>query len=133
MNVVRRMKGGKLWNEGVQDAELATLVEQDLDDHEIARRMGFSPATVRRQRIRLGFLMVPKPVYAAPQPDPAPPKEVPNPIAVARAWLGARMTETPDGYRLDGIPRESGYIVREANRLRKSKGLPQVGPEHWRV
>lgn len=133
MNVVRRMKGGKLWNESVQDAVLAAYVAQELDDQEISRRMGFSPATVRRQRIRLGFLMVPKPVYAAPQPDPAPPKEVPNPISVARAWLGERLTETPDGYRLDGVPVRAADLVIEANRLRILKGLPQVGPEHWRV
>lgn len=63
---------------------------------------------------------------------PAPGK--PNPIAVARGWLGARLVERPvSGYWLDGRPVSLTAIMREANRLIAGEGLEQIGPEHWRA
>lgn len=68
-----------------------------------------------------------------PDSDAAAPGR-PNPIAVARGWLGARLAERPEsGYWLDGRPVSLTAIMRETNRLIALEGLEPIGPEHWRA
>lgn len=58
--------------------------------------------------------------------EPPPPKDRPNPLFNAKAWLGDRLVEKTGGYWLDGRPVSTTQMIREYNRLRVVSGLIQV-------
>jgi len=66
--------------------------------------------------------------------QPATPPQKPNPLFVAFMWLGNRLKDHGDHYRLDNVPRNLDYIIQEANRAIKSCGGKQIeGKDCWLV
>lgn len=104
-----------------------------LNRYEIAERLGLPADVVRDRMKRLGFKPHPRqvPQYTW-QADPKPPRNKPNPLAVAKAWLRGRFVEKPSGFWLDGRPVSLTTLMREANALIRRAGAEQVGPEEWR-
>ena len=97
--------------------------------------MGFDLHTVSLNRLRLGL---PKntrtrPIQHPTERDYAPPKDKPNPVAVAFHWLGMRLVEKPSGFWLDGRPASLDTVMRETNAVLKREGVDQIGVEKWRV
>ena len=106
-------------------------------DGEIADEMGFDLCTITPNRTRLGLPtnIRPRPIKHPTERNaiPAPP-EKPNPVSMALRILGARITERNGCYVLDGrLPISSPDMVREANRVRVTMGMEQIGPIAWRV
>lgn len=104
-------------------------------DDEIADEMGFDRDTITSHRNRLGL-----PRYSRPRPVPMPsekdsmlPPDRPNPVTVAKRWLGSRLVEKPSGFWLDGMPVSTEEVVKAGNRVLKTNGIEQCGPEKWRV
>lgn len=123
------------WNREIHDEELKRLHAKKFSEFAISEIMEFSPDTVRAnlRRLGLGKYKV-KPVREVAQEiPPSPPKEKPNPLALARIWLGRRLVEKPSGYWLDGLPVGLAKIMVETNRLLKASGCEMIGPEKWRV
>ena len=104
---------------GLTDAQLAEILECEL-------------SLLIGQRAWLGLAANGEKQTIRPKEQPTP-RDRPNPIQVAESWLGNRFSRTDDVLLLDGIPRRSDYVVREANRLLVEAGLEQVGPPHWRI
>lgn len=98
-----------------------------LTPFDIAQRLGFSIDTVKTQMRRLGLTphrRVTQP--GKPMKDPLPPKGKPNPLAIARLWLGTRLVEKPSGYWLDSVPVGLTGIMQATNRLMKKEGAEQI-------
>jgi hypothetical protein len=124
------------WIRPLHDTLLTALViDAKLDDHEAARRMRFSVSTIQVNRERLGLSCnVKKSEKQHTEPVIPAPKEKPNPLRLAGVWLGLRLRETPDGFRLDGVPVNLTAVMRETNRLLKAAGMEQiVCNEAWRL
>jgi hypothetical protein len=114
------------------------------NDFEITRNMldlacPVAQTDVTAARRRLGLTRHPKrrdlPVASVPaQNDNRPAqREKPNPLRLAGIWLGGRLRETPDGFRLDGVPASLQAVMRATNAAMKAANFDQVGPDHWRV
>jgi hypothetical protein len=105
-------------------------------DLEIADEMGFDRETISANRVRLKLPMNarPRPAgYPAQKSTPAP-KSKPNPLDVAKLWLGKRLVEKPAGYFLDSVPVNLTCIMKAANRVIKAEGGEQVSySEEWLV
>lgn len=98
-------------------------------DQEIADEMGFDKRTITEHRVRLKLPMNsrPKPASYTPAHESVPlPKVKPNPLAVAKLWLGKRLVEKPSGYWLDDRPVNLTTLMRAANELMKEQGADQL-------
>jgi hypothetical protein len=103
----------------------------------LAEQMAFSVSTIRLNRTRLGLpcnVHPLKPLNAVHEMDRPAPKDKPNPLKVAKIWLGGRLVEKPVGYFLDDLPVNLDTILRETNRLIKAQGAEQIGHSNrWLV
>lgn len=111
------------------------LFQCGLSDAQIGERIGMSKQTVRRARERMQ-LGAPTKGYRKGSPLERLPSNGPdenNPVVVARLTLGKRIEERSAGYFLEGVPISTPDMVREANRVRVSRGQNQFGPSNWRV
>lgn len=129
------------WNPEIYDPILKRLHSQGQFDGamtDLMLNMGFavSKTDVGNARRRLGLAA--NSPSGPPLQTPPPPKEKPNPLAEAKAWLGKRFEEKHIGdrieYRLDGTPAKLVDIMRAFNRMRKAMGIEQItANETWRV
>ncbi len=126
------------WHQDTHDPILLHLVSQGLTDREITGRMlddghAVCANDVSTARRRLGMKANLPAGMTSPQ-DSAPPDAKPNPLSMAKVWLGKRLVEKPGGYWLDGVPVGLHDIMRAFNRMRVAMGVEQVvANETWRV
>jgi len=119
----------------LHDPELIRLNAEGHDDLTISIRMAFNAERITRERNRLGLPRHHRQVQAfVKQKEPPPPRDKPNPVALAMAWLGPRVVEKHGCYFLDGCPARIDQIIREANLLLKQADQPQIrGSDRWSV
>jgi len=107
-----------------------TELNQDLrrTDQEIADEMGFDKVTIGKYRNRLGLPLNsrPKPTNYLPKENLSAAKPKPNPLQVAKQWLGKRLVERPSGYWLDSVPVNLTCIMRATNTVIKAHGAEQL-------
>jgi hypothetical protein len=117
----------------LHDPELERHHAAGLTDFQIGTKMRFSALIISSRR---DFLDLPPNAQAKKEP-PKPVAPVmpakPNPIAEAHRWLGKRLRETTDGFRLDGVPANLPSVMKATNRILKAQGIDQIGPDGWRV
>lgn len=105
----------------------------ELKPYEIADRIGVRTTEVREAMRRMGLVE-----YMTPGSQPvgqaSPPKQRPNPLTVAKGWLGNRLVEKPSGFWLDGRPASLDTVMRASNGAAKEAGVEQITySERWVV
>lgn len=109
--------------------KLKELHAKGLDDPEIAKAMGIHLSTVWKMRDKISLSRN----HTRRQKATTFIDDKPNPLEMAKVFLGKRLTEQSGCYRLDGQPASLDRIMREYNRLLKQGGYEQVGIERWRM
>jgi hypothetical protein len=122
----------------VHDPELIRLHAKQFHDYQLADILGFSTQTIRANLRRLGLpshkLPPAKIKFLNTEKAVPVPRDRANPLTVARRWLGDRLTETPQGYRLDNVPASLDTIMRAANARLKASGEGRIEySPRWRV